>query len=89
MNFRHQATADHFGFKNDLELTKFVWSNDKVKFLRGGNCGANNSNACNIGRLSQYVGTNGGGNPNQVPEPVNLLLGVGLIGLAYTRHRTN
>jgi len=89
MNFRHQATADHFGFKNDLELTKLVWSNDKVQFLTGGNCGANNSNACNIGRLSHYVGTNGGGT-TQVPEPAGLLLlGVGLIGLAYTRRRTS
>ncbi|MCH9638881.1 MAG: PEP-CTERM sorting domain-containing protein [Betaproteobacteria bacterium] len=85
------ATADHFAFQNTAELTKLVWSNDQVQFLTGGDCGANNSNACNIGRLSHYVGSSGGGGgTNQVPEPVSLLLlGVGFVGLAYTRRRTS
>ncbi|SCX06920.1 PEP-CTERM protein-sorting domain-containing protein [Nitrosomonas eutropha] len=84
------VTADHYVFKNIGELTKLVWSNDQVNFLTGGDCGANNSNACNIGRLSHYVGTNGngGGGSSEIPEPVSLLLfGAGLLGLGLNRRR--
>ena len=83
------ATADHYLFQNTADLTKLVWSNDQVQFLTGGNC-ANNPNACNIGRLSHYASSGGGGGTNQIPTPTSLLLlGIGLIGFAYTRRRTS
>ncbi|HNO74663.1 MAG TPA: PEP-CTERM sorting domain-containing protein [Nitrosomonas mobilis] len=79
----------HYVFQNIGELDKLVWSNDQVNFLTGGNCGAANQNACNIGRLSHYVGTNGEtGTPSEIPEPMSLLLiGTGLLGFAATRRR--
>lgn len=83
------ATADTFFFQNIGELSKLVFSNEQVQHLSGGNCGANNNNACNIGRLSHYTVFSGGGTPpSQIPEPgVLLLLGVGLAGLGLTRRR--
>lgn len=79
------ATADTFFFQNMGELTKLVFSNADVQFLSGGNCGANNNNACNIGRLSHYSGFNGNG---VVPEPGTIaLLGLGILGFAASRRR--
>lgn len=79
------ATADTFFFQNIGELTKLVFSNADVQFLSGGNCGANNNNACNIGRLSHYSGFSGNG---VVPEPGTIaLLGLGILGFAASRRR--
>ena len=78
-------THDTFVFQNIGELDKLVWSNDQVQFASGGG-GCNN---CNIGRLSHYAGTQGGGvPPAETPEPVSLLLfGTGLMSLAFIRRR--
>lgn len=84
----NSALADHYVFENIAELTKLVWTNAQVNFLTGGNCGLNGSpNSCNIGRLSHYVGTNGGGDGgNEIPEPTSMLLfGAGLLGLGLSR----
>lgn len=95
----NSSLADHYLFENIGELDKLVWSNEQVNFLTGGNCGLTgggpNSNNCNIGRLSHYIGTgsNGGDtttDPKEVdvPEPISLLLfGAGLAGLGWTRRR--
>lgn len=82
------AVTDHtYYFANVDDMTKLVWSNEQVNFLTGGDCGANNQNACNIERLSHYAlfnGADGGGqNPeNPVPEPASfILMGIGLAAL--------
>lgn len=84
------ATADTFFFENIGELTKLVFSNSQVQYLTGGDCGANNTNACNIGRLSYYTLFD---TPTPlptllIPEPgILLLLGLGLFGLSLIRLR--
>lgn len=84
------ATADTFFFENIGELTKLVFSNSQVQYLAGGDCGANNTNACNIGRLSHYTLFD---TPTPlptllIPEPgIFLLLGLGLFGLSLIRLR--
>ena len=87
------ATADTFYFMNIADLTKLVWTNDQVQFLTGGDCGAKNADACNIGRLSHYVGFNGGGDGGGgggggAPEPSTLaLVGLGLLAAVKARKR--
>lgn len=77
------GTDSHYFFQNIAELTKLVWTNEQVNFLTGGDCGANNQNACNIERLSHYLIADGdGGPPTETPEPGSLALaGLGLLGL--------
>ncbi|AMK77921.1 MULTISPECIES: PEP-CTERM sorting domain-containing protein [Methylomonas] len=81
------ATADTFYFQNVAELTKLVWTNEQVQNLTGGNCGANSTGACNIGRLSHYSlfdaqSSGGGGGQGSVPEPDTVaLLGIGILGM--------
>lgn len=83
------ATADTFFFENVADLGKLVWTNDQVQFLSGGDCRTGNDQACNIGRLSHYVGF--GGNEVQVaavPEPATFALaGLALLALSTTRRR--
>ena len=85
------SAQDTFFFQNVGELTKLVFSNSQVNFLSGGNCGAANDSACNIGRLSHYDifnGTTGGGGGNSVPEPTTVaLIGLGLLGFAASRRK--
>ena len=77
---------DTYFFENLADLTKLVWSNTQVNFLTGGDCGAANQNACNIGRLSHYTlfdgDGGGGGGGGSVPEPGTLaLIGIALASL--------
>jgi len=84
------ATADTFFFENIGELTKLVFSNEQVQFLSGGDCGAKNTSACNIGRLSHYTLFDTPTPPPTllIPEPgILLLLGLGLFGLSLIRLR--
>ena len=82
------ATADTFFFENVADLDKLVWTNDQVQFLTGGDCRPGNDAACNIGRLSHYVGFDGGTTTTQIPEPASLaLVGIALAGIAATRRR--
>jgi hypothetical protein len=85
------ATADTFFFENIGELTKLVFTNAQVQNLSGGDCGANKSSACNIGKLSHYSTFNDANNPppvGRVPEPASLfLIGAGLMGLSFMRRR--
>ncbi|MES2960113.1 MAG: PEP-CTERM sorting domain-containing protein [Pseudomonadota bacterium] len=94
------ATADTFFFQNIADLTKLVFTNEQVQFLSGGNCGANNQNACNIGRLSHYVGTassstsgsgsggaSTGGNVSEPSSSALALLGLGLLGVGFRARR--
>lgn len=85
-----QATADTFFFQNIGDLTQLVFSNEQVQFLTGGPC-AKNIYACNIGRLSHISGFSDRRPPVVVvPEPAGLLLmGVGLIALAFGRRRAS
>lgn len=81
------ATADTFFFKNVGELTKFVWTNEQVQFLTGGDCSSNKQdNNCNIGRLSHYAAFSG--DSTDVPEPATItIIGIGLLGVALSRRK--
>lgn len=84
-----KATADTFFFQNIGDLTQLVFSNEQVQFLTGGQC-AKNIYACNIGRLSHVSGFSDRRPAVVVPEPAGLLLmGVGLIALAFGRRRAS
>lgn len=85
------VSDDTYFFKNISELTKLVWKNEQVNYLTGGDCGARNSNACNIGRLSHVTlatSGSGGDDENPIPEPASLgLLGLGLLAMGVVRRR--
>ena len=83
------ATADTFFFTNIGELGKLVFSNEQVQFLSGGDCGASNTRACNIGKLSHYSTFNDTPPTVRIPEPASLLLlGAGLMMLAFIRRKS-
>ena len=79
---------DTYYFSNASDLTKLVWTNAQVNLLSGG---CITFTGCNIEKLSHYVTsalTNGGSGSNgtKLPEPGSvLLIGLGLIGLIYSR----